>query len=91
MIKLHGRDEDMPLSNTVEVPRDLLAQVIRSLDRNVLERPSRDEFIPTAPHACDEDCTDVFDHDGSWVTTFEPHPLAQRLRDLLAPSPEPPP
>jgi hypothetical protein len=71
----------------VAVPRDLLNRVIRSLDGNVMERTGTDEFIPTPPHTCDEDCADSLMHDGMWVTRLAPHPLAEALR-ALTPKPD---
>lgn len=69
---------------TVPIPRPLLEQVIRSLDGNLLERTGKDEFLPAPSHTCDEDCGDTFAHDGMWVTTFDPHPLAEALRQAVA-------
>jgi hypothetical protein len=69
----------------VSLPVGLVARVILALDRDILSRPSRDEKVPGVEHDCEmEDGERVCDllHD-QWVTTFEPHPLAQQLRDAL--------
>jgi hypothetical protein len=70
--------------STVSVPRDLLEQVIAALNRNFMELPSQDEFIPTGPHECDDECKESLMHDGAWVTRFGQHPLAKRLGALAS-------